>query len=673
MYNNLLGGQAFDVLVEGDIDKLIEQQQSLGIKVKYHAGNVACVNLDVNDISALINLKIVKYIEYIEPRKRPLNDTMLIRNRIKPVKQGLSPLPMAYDGTGVLVGIIDTGIDFNHPDFKDNLGNTRIDYIWDQTVNTPTVSPMPFNYGQEWTAAQINANLCTHDPTGWFGHGTHVSGVAAGNGLANGTHEGIASNSRLIVVALDFFKPGPIIPDAVQYIVNKATSLGKPFVINASVGDYYGSHDATDAEAKIIEGLISNIPGRALIAAAGNAGEVKFHTQNVVIPTDTNFTWITTNSGNLYYWMYADTANIKNVKYSIGVNRDTTYTDLGNIGFKNYNYGLTPKTDSIMFGGNRIGKVQSFASVNPYGVYELFIQITPDTNAYLWRIESTGTGKFDAWNFDFVNNNLPPASVYPKITKYTKPDTIQSIVSGFQCSSEIVTVANYVNLKTYFDVTNTLITTPETTGEIVPSSSIGPTRVNLTKPDVAASGNGIFAAIVLALAPGQISSNPQSVAAGSLHVGGGGTSAASPVVAGLAALYMQAFPSSTNQQIKQKIINCTYKDGFTGTALPDNQWGYGKLDGMSTFTCAVTGLNSFSFEDFSDVYPNPFKNSTTLHFKNTVKGDLNVYSALGTLVYSDKVEGRQYELNRNKLAEGVYIINVTTPERNYTYKVIIND
>jgi hypothetical protein len=56
-----------------------------------------------------------------------------------------------------------------------------------------------------------------------------------------------------------------------------------------------------------------------------------------------------------------------------------------------------------------------------------------------------------------------------------------------------------------------------------------------------------------------------------------------------------------------------------------------------------------------------------------VKGDVNVYSAIGTLVYSDKVNGKTYELNRNKLAEGVYFINVTTPERTYTYKVIIND
>lgn len=670
MYENLLQGQYFDVLVQGDVQKLEENQQALGIKVKYHAGNIACVNLDVNAISKLVATNYVKYIEYIEPRKKPLNDTMVVRNRIKPVKIGASPLPMPYNGNGMIVGIIDSGIDFSHPDFKDSLGNTRIDFIWDQAVATPTVSPMPFNYGQEWTAAQINAGVCTHDDTPYWGHGTGVSGTAAGNGLGNGTHQGCASRARIIVVALDFNKAGPTIPDAVQYIITKATAAGKPFVINASVGDYYGSHDATDAEAKMIEAMITAAPGRAMAAAAGNAGNVKFHTQNMVVPTDTNFTWLQNTSGNLYYWLYADTLNIKNVKYSIGVNRDTTFIDLGNIGFKNYNYGFTVKTDTIFYGGNRIGRVQSSASINTYGVYELFIKIIPDTMNYLWRIESTGTGKFDAWNFNFVSTNLPSTSLYPKITKYTMPDTLQTIVSSFQCSDELLTVANYANLKQYYDVNNTLQTNPETAGDIVPSSSIGPTRDGRIKPDIAASGNGIFSCIVLSMAPNIIANYPFAVAQGSLHVGVGGTSAASPVVAGLATLYMEAFPSSTNQQVRQKIINCTYSDGFTGT-LPNNQWGYGKLDGLSTFTCSVLGLNSVSLDDFSDVYPNPFVAQTKLSFKSDVSGEVFIYNALGKLILRDKINSKEYLVEKNKLgAEGIYFVNVVGKDRTYNYKII---
>lgn len=675
IHNNTLPGNTFDVLIDGDIEKLVAAEKTLGIKVKYHAGTIACVNLGVNALAPLIESKAAKYIELIENRKRPLNDTMRVRNRINPVKAGTTPLTAAYEGTNVIVGIIDTGIDFNHPDFKDAMGNTRISFIWDQTVNTPTNSPMPFNYGEEWTAAQINASVCTHNDLPYWGHGTHVSGIAAGNGLANGKHAGVASKANIIVVAVDFNKPAPIIADGVQYIVNKATAAGKPFVINASLGDYYGSHDATDTEAKMIEALISNIPGRALVAAAGNAGTVKFHTKNMVNATDTNFTWLRKPSGNVYYWLYADTANIKNVNYSVGAN-SPNFTDLGRIGFKNYNYGFTLKTDTLKNGTNRIGIVKSLASVNAYGVYELFLEIVPDSANYFWRIESNGTGVFDAWNFDFVSTGLPSATTYPKIVKYTMPDTVSSMVSGFQCSNQVITVGNYINLNSYYDVTNTLITNTDVTGQLASSSSCGPTRNNLIKPDVAASGAGIFSCLVLSMQANLITNAPTAVSQGSFHVAGGGTSASSPVVAGLAALFLEAFPASTNIQVKQAITNCTYKDGFTGTSLPNNKWGYGKLDGFSTFTCVVTaGLNeNTSLENQGDVYPNPFNEKTLIKLKQEYNGTVKIFNSIGELVYEEKIKSDEYTVERRNLkAAGVYMVQFTEGGKNQNYKIIAID
>ncbi len=672
--NKTLPSANFDVLITGDIPKLLAAEKTLGIKVKYYANNVACVNANVNAIAALIENKTAKFIEYIEPNKKPLNDTMQIRNRIRPVKLGTTPLTAAYDGTGMIVGIIDSGCDFNHPDFKDALGNTRINFIWDQTVTTPTTIPMPFGYGQEWTAAQINGGSCTHVDTLYYGHGTGVTGIAAGNGLASLSHEGVASKAEIIVVALDFNKPGPIIADAVQYIITKATAAGKPFVINASVGDYYGSHDGTDSEAKLIDGLISNIPGRAMVVAAGNAGNVKFHTQNIATPADTNFTWLYTSSGNLYYWLYADTNNIKNVKYSIGSNR-LNFNDLGNIGFKNYNYCFTLKKDTLKVGANRIGIIESSASVNAYGVYELFIKITPDSAAYLWRIESNGTGKFDAWNFNFATAGLPTVAQYPKITKYTMPDTIQSICSGFQCSDDIITVANYNNLKTYWDVTNTLQTLPTSTGDLADNSSAGPTRDGRVKPEVAASGAFIFTCLVISMQANLILTNPTGVAQGSFHVASGGTSASSPVVAGLATLFMQAHPAFTNKQIRQAIINCTYSDAFTGSSLPNYKWGYGKLDGFSTFTCAIsTGMDNKSLIKESNIYPNPFNHQTTIKLKEIVNGDIKVYNAMGALIFSDKINSDQYTLSRSVInAAGVYFVIVKSSNTEYNYKVIATD
>jgi subtilisin family serine protease len=225
----------------------------------------------------------------------------------------MAPLTQAYDGTGIIMGIMDSGIDFNHGDFKDASGNTRIKFIWDQNQSTGSTIPQPFNYGIEWTAAQINASVCTHNDLANYGHGTHVTGTAAGNGLANGKHEGIASKADIIVVAINFNSNNSIFSDAIQYIFNKATAAGKPCVINASVGDYYGSHDATDLQSQLINNLLLAQNGRVLVAAAGNAGNIKYHVKTNLTTPDTLFTWFTNNTSDLYYYTYADTNDIKNV------------------------------------------------------------------------------------------------------------------------------------------------------------------------------------------------------------------------------------------------------------------------------------------------------------------------------------------------------------------------
>lgn len=665
----------FTVLVEANMPSLYASQQALNYKVNYSFGNIASVTLDLNALSALIENKIVKYAEFIEARKQVMNDTMVVRNRIKPVKLGAAPLSQAYDGTNVLVGIIDTGVDFNHPDFKDASGNTRIKFIWDQVPTGGSTVPMPYNYGIEWTAAQINASVCTHNDLPHYGHGTHVTGIAAGNGLANGTHEGCAPKADIVVVALDFNKTGPTIADAVQYIFSKATALGLPCVINASVGDYYGSHDCTDLEGKMIENMVNNIPGRVLVGAGGNAGNVKFHVKTSPPLNDTSFTWLKKSGTNqLFYWCYADTLQIKNVEISVGANR-TNFSDLGRIGFKPYNYGLTTlKTDTLKkSNGNRIGIVKTSASINTYGVYELFVQVIPDSANLFWRVESKGVGLHNAWNFDFVSTGLPTAGQYPYISKYVKPDTLMTIVSGFQCSDEVITVANYNNLSQYYDVNNNLDNTGVIGGKLSLTSSIGPTRDGKQKPDISATGDYVFSAIPLSMLPNLITNAPTVVAQGSMHVQGGGTSAAAPVVAGLAALYLQYNPNATSAMVKNAIDQCAYSDSFTGTSLPNPYWGYGKLDGKAAILCVITDVKKNQVSKGSVKYfPNPFTSEVEFDFGKIITGELIVYSADGKIVFTDKLKGDSYHLNSSKFnaENGIYFVKVITPAETVSIKLV---
>ncbi|MBL7917694.1 MAG: S8 family serine peptidase, partial [Bacteroidia bacterium] len=506
----------FDVFVKGNIDYLISNASLLGIKVNYYAGDIASVRTNVNSLANLLLSKHVSFVEYNYKKVESFNDTMLVKNRIKAVKQGAAPLAQAYDGTGVIMGIMDTGIDFNHPDFKLSNGNTRVQFIWDQNQTSGSTVPAPYNYGIEWTAAQINASLCTHSDLSGYGHGTHVSGTAAGNGLATGTHEGIASQADLVVVAMNFNSPNNIFADAVNYIFSKATALSKPCVINASVGNYYGSHDGTDLETQLINNMLNASNGRVLVAAAGNAGNYKYHAKTNINTTDTNFTWLKTNATTIYHLVYADTAQFKNIKMSIAAN-SPNFQNLGRTPIQSFTYGLSgQKIDTLKNNGNRIGIIKTSSSINSFGVYERFFQIIPDSNNYYWRVEATGNGLYDAWNFDFVSTNLPSVSQYSNIVNYIMPDTISTIVSGFQCSDEVITVGNYINKNTWYDVTNTLQNSGEVQGKIKETSSGGPTRDNRIKPEVVATGANVFAAMALGMQANLVANAPSAVAPGSM-------------------------------------------------------------------------------------------------------------------------------------------------------------
>lgn len=648
--------EKFNVLVLVDPDQYSNVEESNLFKVNYRIGNIYSVNIDGINIKNLAKKKGVLRMEYIKHNFVLMDDTSDVRNRINPIKLGAAPLSSSYDGTGIIVGIIDSGTDFSHPDLKDASGNSRIKFLWDMTKPIAANTPTAFGYGQEWTNTDIDLGLCTHDDTPHFGHGTASSGIAAGNGLAINHHAGVAPKADIIVVGMDFNRPGFTIADAVQYISTKAALLNKPFVINASVGEYYGSHDGTDLEAQIINGMVSG-PGKCMVASAGNAGSIPFHVGYNVVPTDTNFSWISTSSHTIQVSEFADTLQFKNVKYTVGVN-NTGYTNLGNIGFKNYSYALgTLKRDTIFNGINRIGIIESIASVNTFGVYELKFRILADSINYLWRLEHTGNGRIDSWNFDYKTSSLPSATLFSKISKYKIADTTQTIVSSFQCSDEIITVANYVNRNKYLDVTSTLQVTTETPGEIAASSSVGPTRSNKIKPDIAATGATVLASAAMAMLPGLISGAPSVVAQGGYHITAGGTSASSPVVAGLAALYLQKNPSATNIQIKQAITNCAYTDVFVSLPVPNYRWGYGKLDGFHAMTCGMVVTNlEVNSSSVINVYPNPISNEANILFKDDQLRTLKLINSVGQIVFIEKVKSNTYKLVCKDLTPGMYIL-----------------
>jgi subtilisin family serine protease len=205
-------------------------------------------------------------------------------------------------GAGVIVAILDSGIDWKHADFRNADGTTRILAIWDQTI-TDASHPPPagFTFGAFYSRTDIDAalgsspDLMTDDG---YGHGTHVAGSAAGNGLGTGngvpagTFAGVAPGADLLIVRL-FDDQGGFclecdLTAGVQFIQGIAAAEGKPWVGNMSLGADFGAHDGTDPDELAIDAAVG--PGRSgaqLAIAAGNSGNSRLHWQGTLVSSGT--------------------------------------------------------------------------------------------------------------------------------------------------------------------------------------------------------------------------------------------------------------------------------------------------------------------------------------------------------------------------------------------------
>ena len=141
------------VLIKGNIAQLKEAIPQAKGTIKFIAGDIIAADMPLVRIEQFALNTAVQRMEEGTLQVEPMNDKMRINNNVNAVHSGAAPLNIGYKGKDVIMGVIDTGIDITHPDFKDSLGNTRILWVWDHTLATAGNTPQPYNYGQEFSAA----------------------------------------------------------------------------------------------------------------------------------------------------------------------------------------------------------------------------------------------------------------------------------------------------------------------------------------------------------------------------------------------------------------------------------------------------------------------------------------------------------------------------------------
>lgn len=265
----------------------LEKVGELGAQVVELLGGYAIVRLLEPQLEILSSLANVEYIEKPKPLFFALQQAKAV-SCVEEVAYG----ELRLRGQGCLVGVIDSGIDYMHPDFQTTDGKSRILFLWDQTVSGNP--PEGYFLGTEYTREEINEaiaagreNYSIVGSRDLSGHGTAVAGIAAGNGRASmGRYQGMAPESELIIVKLGNPLPNSFprtseLMQALDYCIRKSVELSKPIAINLSFGNTYGSHDGNSLLETYIDN-VANIGRNNICIGMGNEGTSGGHSSGVL-------------------------------------------------------------------------------------------------------------------------------------------------------------------------------------------------------------------------------------------------------------------------------------------------------------------------------------------------------------------------------------------------------
>lgn len=585
-------------LRNGDPGPLLRAGARLGTR----SGALVNARVPLESLQALLAEGDVAAV-YGARRWPPINDVGTAAIGVAGLRRRVAPDNFSGPvGRGVIVGLVDTGLDFTHPDFLvDSLGRSRVLYLWDQTLagsGPGTVGGSSFTYGVECRQEDLSAAGCPSRET--LGHGTHVLGTAAGDGSGGGQpagqFAGVAPGADLIVVKTTFLSDAVV--DGVNYIFSRAAQLGRPAVVNLSLGAQWGPHDGTLPEEEELDSLVG--PGRIVVAAAGNDGD----NGNTVPPVTGAVHLHASAAVPAPAALPVDfTLSVPSYSPDAGPNNDFIVLQLWYAASDTVSVTVIRPDGTSVNPGPTSTPAASVTADGPQGQIHIengpgtSVALTADNLAFIalgdfnggtdvmggtWTIRVSGVHAHSGrpmhlWVADGALGVIDAFGAVSLVAGATNGYLVGSPATA----TRVLAVGAYVSRLQWRDVNGQAryYLNQEQLGDLAAFSSSGPRRDGVLKPDLTAPGKGVASALshFTGVAPARIMPDGQ-------HFVDQGTSMAAPFVTGSVGLLLERSPALTPEAARALLIGAAQMDGFavhpfdgSPSGTPNPSWGYGKL------------------------------------------------------------------------------------------------